>query len=81
MNVKYFSDTDTLYLELSEVEVVETKELGDYLYVDLDSQGHVVGITVEHARQSGAGADFSYQLIGAEQTPGAELRSRSRKSA
>ena len=39
MKVKYFEDTDTLHVELSDSKVAETKELTENLYVDLDSDG------------------------------------------
>jgi len=65
MKVKYFEDTDTLHVELSESNVVETKELTQNLYVDLDSEGKVVSFTVEHAKQPSGKLDFSYETIAA----------------
>lgn len=50
MKVKYFEDTDTLYVELSDSHIAQTKELNENLYVDLDSEGKVVSFTVEHAK-------------------------------
>ena len=64
MNVKYFSDTDTMYLELATKEPAETKEVADNLYVDFDSDGKIVALTIEHAKGTGVASDFSYQLIG-----------------
>lgn len=65
MKVKYFEDTDTLHVELSESKVVETKELTQNLYVDLDSEGKVVSFTIEHAKASSGKLDFSYETIAA----------------
>lgn len=65
MKVRYFEDTDTLHVELSESKVVETKELTQNLYVDLDSDGKVVSFTIEHAKQSSGKLDFSYETIAA----------------
>ena len=63
MQVTYFADTDTALIELSDTPSVETRELGEDLYVDLDSAGRVVSVTVEHA-QEGADADtFSYRRL------------------
>ena len=44
MKVKYFSDTDTALVEFTDNEVVETKEIGENIYLDLDRNG----ITREH---------------------------------
>jgi len=49
MEVKYFEDTDTLHVELSKTDAVETKELNENLYVDLNADGRVVSLTIEHA--------------------------------
>ena len=51
MKVKYFNDTDTALLELTTNEVVETREINESTYFDLDAQGQLVSITIEHARQ------------------------------
>lgn len=52
MRISYFKDTDTLYLELKDVEgtaIEETRELDENTYLELDSAGNVVAITLEHA--------------------------------
>ena len=65
MKVKYFEDTDTLYIELSDSEVAETKELNENLYVDLDADGRVVNLTIEHAKATSGKLDFSYETVAA----------------
>jgi len=65
MKVKYFEDTDTLFIKLSDAEPMETKELNDNVFLELDSNGKVVGVTVEHAKQSTGSLDFSYESIAA----------------
>jgi uncharacterized protein YuzE len=66
MKVKYFEDTDTLHVELSNSNVFETKELNENVYVDLDSLGNVVSLTIEHAKAASSGKlDFSYETIAA----------------
>lgn len=65
MKVKYFEDTDTLYVELSDSHIAQTKELNENLYVDLDSEGKVVSFTVEHAKSSSKKLNFSYETIAA----------------
>ena len=65
MKVKYFEDTDTLYVKLSDSEVAETKELNENLYVDLDADGRVVSLTIEHAKATSGKLDFSYETVAA----------------
>jgi uncharacterized protein YuzE len=52
MNVKYFHDTDTALLEFSLRPVEQTREISENVYVDLDSSGNLVSMTIEHARQN-----------------------------
>ncbi len=49
MRVSYFEDTDTLLVTFSDSPVVETTDLNEDTMVDLDGQGRVVAITIEHA--------------------------------
>jgi uncharacterized protein YuzE len=49
MKIKYFKDTDTAILEFNDQEVVETREISENLYVDLDADGNLVSMTIEHA--------------------------------
>ena len=51
MKVKYFEDTDTLYIELNESMIVESRDLDENTLLDLDEQGNVCAITFEHASQ------------------------------
>jgi len=48
MHIKYFADTDTTLVEFSEKPSVETRELNENIYIDLDSDGRVVSLTIEH---------------------------------
>lgn len=63
MKVKYFSDTDTALVEFTENAVAETKEISENIYVDLDSNGNLVSMTIEHARINARLEEFSYQEI------------------
>ncbi len=49
LNVKYFKDTDTALLEFSKAHVNETREVNENVYVDLDTAGNLVSMTIEHA--------------------------------
>ena len=65
MKIKYFQDTDTLYIEFRQVEVVETKDLDENTLLDLDQDGNICGITIEHARDRAEIPAFSYEQISA----------------
>ncbi len=47
--MSYFEDTDTLYIELKGDTVAETKDLDENTILDLDADGNIIAITVEHA--------------------------------
>ena len=49
MKMSYFDDTDTLYIEFNKAEIDDTKELDENTLLDVDINGDIVGITVEHA--------------------------------
>jgi len=46
MKFDYYSDTDSLYIALSEKEAVDTREVAPNIVFDYDSEGNVVGIDV-----------------------------------
>lgn len=66
MRVKYFADTDTALVEFSSNPPVETKEVNENIYLDLDDEGRVVSMTIEHAGQSANMEEFLYQRIPAD---------------
>jgi len=66
MRIKYFEDTDTTLVELSTNPAVETRELNENLFIDLDTEGQVVSITIEHAGQRADMKEFFYQRIPAD---------------
>jgi len=63
MKIKYFQDTDTLYIEFRAVDVAETKDLDENTILDLDRSGNICGITIEHARDRTDIPKFSYEQI------------------
>jgi len=62
MQAKYFSDTDTLMLNFSKNAIVETYDLNENVLVEVDKDGHVVSMTVEHAKEQTDVNEFSYHL-------------------
>ena len=63
MRIKYFEDTDTTLVEFSSNSPVETQDLNENIYLDLDADGNVVSMTIEHAGQSADMREFLYQRI------------------
>ena len=52
MTIKYFKSTDTALLEFSSRPVEETRAISENIYVDLDSDGNLVSMTIEHAHEA-----------------------------
>ena len=65
MNLKYFQDTDTLYIEFQAAKVAETKDLDENTLLDLDKDGNICAITVEHAKERADIPHFSFELVAA----------------
>lgn len=65
MKIKYFQDTDTLYIEFKSTVVSESKDLDENTLLDLDADGNICGITVEHARDRADIPQFSFEQIAA----------------
>lgn len=63
MKIKYFEDTDTLYIEFRPVEVAGTRDLDQNTLLDLDVEGNVCGITVEHAKDRAGVPDVSFERV------------------
>ena len=67
MKIKYFNDTDTAFLEFTDNQIEETKEISENIYLDLDSRGNPVSMTIEHAKMTAHFPDIVYQQI--DKTP------------
>lgn len=65
MKVKYFQDTDTLYIEFRADRISETRDLDENTLLELDDQGRVCAMTMEHASQRTDIPGFSYEQIAA----------------
>lgn len=65
MRIRYFKDTDTLLIEFKEATVAETRDLDENTILDLDAQGNLCAITVEHASKRAGIPQFSYEQVAA----------------
>ncbi|MBK6306500.1 MAG: DUF2283 domain-containing protein [Gemmatimonadetes bacterium] len=66
MKVKYFKDTDTALLEFSDGIVDETREISENVCVDLDKDGNLVSMTIEHAAKVAQLPQVSLEESGAD---------------
>jgi uncharacterized protein YuzE len=65
MKIRYFPDTDTLYIEFRDAPVAETKDLDENTVLDVDRDGNICAITVEHASDRAGIPQFSYEQVAA----------------
>jgi len=63
MRIKYFNDTDTALIEFGDNRIKETKEISENIYIDLDANGNLVSMTIEHAKETAHLPDITYQQI------------------
>ncbi|GGY59059.1 DUF2283 domain-containing protein [Marinobacter zhanjiangensis] len=65
MKIKYFQDSDTLYIELRVTDIFETRDLDENTTIDVDQEGQICAITFEHASKRTDIPDFSYEQVAA----------------
>lgn len=65
MKIRYFRDTDTLYIELRETPVAETRDLDENTQIDLDERGDICALTLEHASRRADLPDLDYKQVAA----------------
>jgi uncharacterized protein YuzE len=63
MKIKYFADTDTLYIEFKAATVAETRDLDEDTLLDMDSVGNICAITIEHASMRAGAPELSYERV------------------
>jgi len=51
MKLHYDAETDSLYIDLNARPSTDSREVEDGVVLDLDSQGKIVGIDIQHASQ------------------------------
>jgi uncharacterized protein YuzE len=49
MKLKYYADTDSLYIDLSEKPSAESQEVAPGIVVDFDEENNIVGLDIDHA--------------------------------
>ena len=49
MRLNYYSETDSMYIDLSSKTSAETREISPGINLDYDSEGELVGIDIDNA--------------------------------
>ena len=49
MKLKYYPDTDSLYIDLSHRTSVDSREISEGVVLDYDAAGNIVGIDIDNA--------------------------------
>ncbi len=49
VKIKYYSDTDSLYIDLTEKKAVDSREVDNGIIFDFDQKGHLAGIDIDEA--------------------------------
>lgn len=65
MTIKYFQETDTLHIEFRLAVITETKDLDENTQLDLDKDGNICAMTIEHAKDRADIPHFSFEQIAA----------------
>ena len=65
MKIRYFAGTDTLLIEFREAPVTETRDLDENTLLDLDANGNICAITIEHASERADIPQISYEQVAA----------------
>lgn len=52
MEMKYFPDTDTLLIHFTQKDIAETRDVNENILIELDRDGHLVSMTIEHANSA-----------------------------
>lgn len=65
MKIKYFQQTDTLHIELREAQIAETRDIDENTQTDVDADGRLCGITIEHASQRTDVPNLSFEQVAA----------------
>lgn len=63
MNITYFKDADTLLVNFNDNEIALTQDLNENVLVELDKNGAVVSMTIEHAQQQTEVQSFSFNQV------------------
>jgi uncharacterized protein YuzE len=65
VKIRYYRDTDTLYIEFRPLPVSETRDLDEDTQADLDQAGNICALTIEHASRRADLPALDYEQVAA----------------
>ena len=65
MKIRYFADTDTLYIVFSKKTPAEMQDLDKNTLLDLDEDGQLCSMAIEHAKERVDITESDYQQTAA----------------
>ncbi len=65
MKIRFFVDTHTLYIIFSQKTPMETRDLNNNTLLDLNEDGQLCSMTIEHAKERVGIPEVNYQQIAA----------------
>jgi uncharacterized protein YuzE len=63
MKLNYYSETDSLYIDLSEKPSAESREISAGVVLDYDAEGNLVGIDIDNASKKVQLKELSLQKL------------------
>lgn len=63
MKIKYFSDTDTLYIAFRPGAVAEVRDLDENTVLDVDADGNMFAMTIEYASMRAGAPEVSCERV------------------
>jgi uncharacterized protein YuzE len=66
MKLNYYSDTDSLYIDLSSKTSVDSREISPGVVLDYDGKGELVGIDIDNASKKLDLQDLTINHVPAE---------------
>jgi uncharacterized protein YuzE len=69
MKIRYFADTDTLYIEFRAGTIAETQDLDEDTLLDVDAAGNICAMTIEHVTERVAEPSAGYRVYRGNRHP------------
>ena len=63
MKIKYFIETDTLHIEFNKGVISEARDLDENMLLNLDADGNICSMTIDHSKQRADIPHFSFKQI------------------